>query len=253
MLLAVPMTAAAAPSCRATSGAVVRPLVELYASAGSDSCPPADRWVTQLPGKKLAADRLLTLAFHVDYWNQLGWRDAFSQATFSERQREQSRRRAVGFVVTPQLLLNGRDYRRGVLFDDMQIPDGGTLDPSRVLQPKAEAEIAIIFGQDLHDVDATAATVAAATEYAVAAIEIVDSRIADWKISFADTVADNGSSAFYVLGRERSVGEFARSFSLPDPVDHENVKASMKNGILSIVVPKMQKSKTQKRVQITAE
>jgi HSP20 family molecular chaperone IbpA len=52
---------------------------------------------------------------------------------------------------------------------------------------------------------------------------------------------------------ERSVGEFARSFSLPDPVDHENVKASMKNGILNIVVPKMQKSKTQKRVQITAE
>lgn len=52
---------------------------------------------------------------------------------------------------------------------------------------------------------------------------------------------------------ERSVGEFARSFNFPDPVDHEKVKASMKNGILSIVVPKMQKSKTQKRVHITAE
>jgi HSP20 family molecular chaperone IbpA len=52
---------------------------------------------------------------------------------------------------------------------------------------------------------------------------------------------------------ERSVGEFARSFSFPNPVDHDNVKASMKNGILSIVVPKLKKSKTQKRIQISSE
>jgi HSP20 family molecular chaperone IbpA len=52
---------------------------------------------------------------------------------------------------------------------------------------------------------------------------------------------------------ERSVGEFARSFSFPNPVDHDNVKASMKNGILSIVVPKLQKAKAQKRIQISAE
>ncbi|EXJ71441.1 uncharacterized protein A1O5_05249 [Cladophialophora psammophila CBS 110553] len=52
---------------------------------------------------------------------------------------------------------------------------------------------------------------------------------------------------------ERSVGEFARSFSFPNPVDHENVKASMKNGILNIVVPKMQKAKTSKRIEINQE
>ena len=52
---------------------------------------------------------------------------------------------------------------------------------------------------------------------------------------------------------ERSVGDFARSFSFPNPVDHDKVKASMKNGILSIVVPKMQKAKTQKRIQISSE
>jgi HSP20 family molecular chaperone IbpA len=52
---------------------------------------------------------------------------------------------------------------------------------------------------------------------------------------------------------ERSVGEFARSFAFPNPVDHDNVKASMKNGILSIVVPKMQKTKTQKRIHIASE
>ncbi|OAP61044.1 hypothetical protein AYL99_06048 [Fonsecaea erecta] len=52
---------------------------------------------------------------------------------------------------------------------------------------------------------------------------------------------------------ERSVGEFARSFSFPNPVDHEKVRASMKNGILSIVVPKLQKAKTSKRIEISQE
>jgi len=65
-------------------------------------------------------------------------------------------------------------------------------------------------------------------------------------------VAKHESQPTYWVS-ERSVGEFARSFSFPNPVDHENVKASMKNGILSIVVPKMQKAKTQKRIQISSE
>ncbi|HVF93769.1 MAG TPA: fumarylacetoacetate hydrolase family protein, partial [Sphingomonas sp.] len=64
-------------------------------------------------------------------------------------------------------------------------------------------EIALVMGRDLDDPRATPDVVAAAADYAVAAIEIVDSRIAEWKISFADTVADNGSSAFFVLGDER--------------------------------------------------
>jgi 2-keto-4-pentenoate hydratase len=85
----------------------------------------------------------------------------------------------------------------------MEIADGGRLDPARVIQPKAESEIAIVLARDLAKADATAADVAAAASYASAAIEIVDSRIADWRITFADTVADNGSSAFYVLGSER--------------------------------------------------
>src|SRR3546814_11374717 len=78
----------------------------------------------------------------------------------------------------------------------------GLLSRARVLQPKAEAEIAIVLGKDITSANATAADIYAATDHVVAAIEIVDSRIADWKITFADTVADNGSSAFYVLGRE---------------------------------------------------
>jgi 2-keto-4-pentenoate hydratase len=104
-------------------------------------------------------------------------------------------------AVQAQLGVNQPDY--GALFADMAVPNGGQLDPARVLQPKAEAEIALVLKADLHGPHVTPDTVRAATSHAVAAIEIVDSRIADWKITFADTVADNGSSAFFVLGDER--------------------------------------------------
>ena len=103
-------------------------------------------------------------------------------------------------AVQMQLGVDQPDF--GVLFDDMAVADGGTLDPARVIQPKAEAEVALVLSSDLADPSCDAAAVAAATASAVAAIEIVDSRIADWKITFADTVADNGSSAFYVLGSD---------------------------------------------------
>ena len=84
----------------------------------------------------------------------------------------------------------------------MRVADGGRLDAARAIQPKAEAEIAFILGADLPDADTSAEQVAAAVASVHAAIEIVDSRIADWKITFADTVADNGSSAFFVLADE---------------------------------------------------
>jgi 2-keto-4-pentenoate hydratase len=104
-------------------------------------------------------------------------------------------------AVQAQLGVSQPDY--GALFADMAVPNGGELNPARVLQPKAEAEIALVLNADLHGPDVTPDTVRAATSHAVAAIEIVDSRIADWKIAFADTVADNGSSGFFVLGDER--------------------------------------------------
>ena len=81
----------------------------------------------------------------------------------------------------------------------MRVADGSNLDPARAIQPKAEAEIAFVLGAGLPATDSTPEDVAAAVATVHAAIEIVDSRIADWKITFADTVADNGSSAFFVL------------------------------------------------------
>lgn len=103
-------------------------------------------------------------------------------------------------AVQVQLGVDQPDF--GVLFEDMRVADGGSLDPARCLQPKAEAEIAFVLGADLPSADTTPEEVAAAVATVHAAIEIVDSRIADWKITFADTVADNGSSAFFVLAQQ---------------------------------------------------
>ena len=132
--------AALASVCTATSGAQRVAVLELYTSEGCDSCPPADKWVSELPAKKLETSRLIPLSFHVDYWNYIGWTDPYSQARFSDRQREHSRRRGASFVVTPQLLLNGQDYRRAVVFDDIN----GKV--KAINQTKPQADIRLKLG-----------------------------------------------------------------------------------------------------------
>lgn len=86
-------------------------LLELYTSEGCNSCPPMDRWISQLPQAQLVPQKLVVLAFHVDYWNYLGWPDRFSQARFTQRQRSAVHSNGLRTAYTPQLLLNGRDYR----------------------------------------------------------------------------------------------------------------------------------------------
>lgn len=104
-------------------------------------------------------------------------------------------------AVQAQLGVDQPDF--GVLFADMQVPHGGEVAAGRLLQPKIEAEIAFALAADLEDGPLDSDQVRAAVEYAVAALEIVDSRIAGWDISYADTVADNASSGLYVLGTSR--------------------------------------------------
>ena len=104
-------------------------------------------------------------------------------------------------AVQAQLGVSQPDY--GVLFHDMRVANRDRLQHARLLQPKAEAEIAFIMATDVTDRQISPDALAAAVGAAVPAIEIVDSRIADWKITFADTVADNGSSAYFVLGDEQ--------------------------------------------------
>lgn len=104
-------------------------------------------------------------------------------------------------AVQAQLGVDEPDF--GVLFADMEVHDGATVAAGRLLQPRIEAEIAFLLGEDLVDGPLDLDQVRAAVDHARAALEIVDSRIAGWDISFADTVADNASSGLYVLGASR--------------------------------------------------
>ncbi len=84
-------------------------LVELFTSEGCSSCPPADRLFARLASELPAAGvEIVPLAFHVDYWNRLGWADPFSSAAFSERQGDYSRIFGGDRVYTPQMVVNGR-------------------------------------------------------------------------------------------------------------------------------------------------
>ncbi len=109
-------------------------------------------------------------------------------------------------AVQKQLGVMQPDY--GMLFEDMAFADGEPVPVRDMMQPRVEAEIAFVLGRDLDEV-VTPAEVMRAIEYAVAAIEIVDSAVADWDIRFVDTVADNASSGRYVLGSTpRKLGDF---------------------------------------------
>jgi len=96
-----------AASCRGDSPQHTLALVELYTSEGCSDCPPADRWL-----RSLKAGSAIPIAFHVDYWDYIGWKDPFASAAFSARQRELAAAAGRKVVYTPQVMLGGRDYRR---------------------------------------------------------------------------------------------------------------------------------------------
>ena len=102
--------------------------------------------------------------------------------------------------IQQQMGVNEPDY--GHLFAAMDCKDG-KVDTAALLFPKIEGEIAFILKKDLSGGKVTREDVINATDYVVAAFEIVDSRIADWKIKLSDTIADNASSGRYVLGSRR--------------------------------------------------
>jgi len=126
---------------------------------------------------------------NTDYWRNLGRKIVGHKIGLTS------------IAVQQQLGVDQPDF--GVLFDDMHIEDGGQVPLKALIQPKAEVEIALVLGNDVPDDDCTIEGIFKAADYAVCAIEIVDSRIRDWHITFADTVADNGSSGLFVLGQER--------------------------------------------------
>ncbi|MGW2843778.1 2-keto-4-pentenoate hydratase [Streptomyces sp. NPDC001108] len=101
-------------------------------------------------------------------------------------------------AVQQQLGVETPDF--GALLDDTAVPDGAELPWGAVLQPKAEAEVALVLEQDLGHERHTVADVIRATAFALPAVEVAGSRIRDWDITAVDTIADNASSGAYVLG-----------------------------------------------------
>lgn len=100
-----------AVECSVQSGPQRVALLELYTSEGCSSCPPADRWLGKLSVSGYSTDRVIPLALHVDYWDYIGWKDRFAKPGFTARQREMAVLNRSGIVYTPQVMLNGRDYR----------------------------------------------------------------------------------------------------------------------------------------------
>lgn len=94
--------------CTAKSGDTITPLLELYTSEGCSSCPPADKWLSNL---SIDSSKVVPLAFHVDYWDYIGWKDRFAKAQYSDRQRKTAAFNHAGFVYTPQFVLNGQDFK----------------------------------------------------------------------------------------------------------------------------------------------
>ena len=87
-------------------------LLELYTSEGCSSCPPAEAWLADISDKGFEDSSVIPLAFHVTYWDYIGWKDRFSKKQFDQRQRKMARNEGARTVYTPQFFLNGKTIRR---------------------------------------------------------------------------------------------------------------------------------------------
>jgi hypothetical protein len=97
-----------ASECSARSGSSTAALIELYTSEGCDSCPPADRWLSTFAARPRPG--IVPIAFHVDYWDYLGWKDRFADPRYAERQRSTARAAGARAVYTPQVMVAGRVF-----------------------------------------------------------------------------------------------------------------------------------------------
>jgi methionine-R-sulfoxide reductase len=107
------MTALAAPGHAQTiqSGPARVALLELYTSEGCSSCPPAEAWVSKLASNERLWKDVVPVAFHVDYWDYLGWGDVFATSVYSERQRDYAAAWKSDRIYTPGFVLNGEEWR----------------------------------------------------------------------------------------------------------------------------------------------
>ena len=97
--------------CAIGSGSTITPVVELYTSEGCSSCPPADKWASTLKDKAKAGE-VVVQAFHVGYWDYIGWVDRFAAPAYTSRQRDIAAKNNLRSIYTPQAVLDGKDWPR---------------------------------------------------------------------------------------------------------------------------------------------
>jgi hypothetical protein len=121
LLSAVVTTATASPAaCSVTSSTRQTALVELYTSQGCSSCPPADRWLSQLEAR-YPRDRVVPIALHVDYWDYIGWKDPYARGDLTARQHALAAINGARTVYTPGVFIQSREFptwSRAASFDE---------------------------------------------------------------------------------------------------------------------------------------
>lgn len=132
----------AAQTCSAHSSSAVTPVVELYTSEGCNSCPPADKWLSRLK----ADPSIVALAFHVDYWDRLGWKDRFGSPAFTQRQAQGQATSGARFSYTPQVIVDGADR-----------PDWSGLGPSIAARDRPTARVDVQLMREGNHFSATIA------------------------------------------------------------------------------------------------
>jgi len=154
-----------------------------------------------------AARQRLTILPVRDELAGMGIAGAYAVQDINTRHALESGRRLTGRKigltsksVQQQLGVDAPDF--GMLFADMELAPDEEVAPGRVLQPKVEAEVAVVLERDLDGEEVTLSQLISATAYVLPAVEIVGSRIRDWDIRLLDTVADNASSGLYALGTQ---------------------------------------------------
>lgn len=195
----LPLTAAWAATCEVKSGATILPVIELYTSEGCSSCPPADQWLSTLRGQPVLAQ-----AFHVDYWNHIGWVDRFAAPAYTQRQRETAQLQHLPYVYTPQVKRDGADWRGWR--SQTRLAAGGT--------PKAGITLVRLAGAERY----------------VARVEPASSTV-DWSAYW--TVTENGHNS-----RVRA-GENAGSFLQHDFVVRQYQAAGPLRGAQTLLLDAM--------------
>ena len=118
------------------SGIKQNTLVELYTSEGCSSCPPAEKYLNNLKNNTGLWENLFPIAFHVDYWDYIGWKDQYAQKVFGQRQSRYANLKRASTVYTPAFMVNGNSWRKGLFSNDF--PNSNSLAGNLVISLKGK-------------------------------------------------------------------------------------------------------------------